>query len=285
MTIAGDESLSADQRPKETVLITGASSGIGAALAKRFAADGSTLLLTARRAERLRNLSDELKDRFGVETEVLVCDLAAHQGPRELVDQVRSAGRTVDVLINNAGFGLLGAFWTRPISEQMQMIQLNVAALTELTGHFLPGMIERGRGGVLNVSSTTAFQPGPGMAVYFASKAYVQRFSEALAYELRETQVTVTALAPGPVRTEFGDRSGMAEHKPNRRNVMTAEQVAEAGYRGFRAGRACVIPGRLNSIAARAVRWLPQAWVLRAVGRYQLPASGGRPATSGDASD
>lgn len=256
--------------PKETVLITGASSGIGAALAKRFAADGSTVLLTARRADRLRQLADELSQRFGVETEELVCDLALQDGPRRLVELVRASGRTVDVLVNNAGFGLLGAFWTRPISEQMQMVQLNVATLTELTGHFLPGMIERGRGGVLNVSSTTAFQPGPGMAVYFASKAYVQRFSEALSYELRKTPIAVTALAPGPVQTEFGNRSGMAEHRPHRRNVMTAERVAEIGYRGFRAGRRRVIPGRLNWLAANAVGWLPQSLVLRAVSKYQL---------------
>ncbi|MEX0824514.1 MAG: SDR family oxidoreductase, partial [Pirellulaceae bacterium] len=229
MTLLGLDPVAADPATKETVLITGASSGIGAALAKRFAADGSTVLLTARRADRLRQLSDELRSRFGVQTDELAYDLAAHAGPRELVEQIRASGRTVDVLVNNAGFGLLGAFWTRPVSEQMQVIQLNVAALTELTGHFLPGMIERGRGGVLNVSSTTAFQPGPGMAVYFASKAYVQRFSEALAYELRETPITVTALAPGPVQTEFGNRSGMSEHRPRRRNMMTADRVAEIG--------------------------------------------------------
>jgi short-subunit dehydrogenase len=236
------------------------------------------LLLTARREPALRTLAAELAARHQVTCEVFPADLSGPQGGAELADTIAAAGWQVDVLVNNAGFGLLGRFSERPLSTQLQMIQLNVTALTELTGRFLPGMLQRKRGGILNVSSTTAFQAGPGMAVYFASKAFVQRFGEALAFELKDQPVSVTTLTPGPVATEFGNRSGMAQHRPARRNVMTATDVARIGHAAFRQRRATVIPGWRNRGGAIAVRWLPRRWVMAAIARYLLD----RPAPSND---
>jgi len=188
---------------RETVLITGASSGIGLELARLFAADGSDLVLVARRRERLEELSHELEQSQGIAAEVLVEDLASAAAPQAIFDRLQSEGRTIDVLVNNAGFGAVGPVVEIGLGRQLEMLQVNVVALAHLTMLFLPGMLQRGRGGVLNVGSTAAFQPGPYMAMYYASKAFVLSFSEALAEELRGTPVRVCCLCPGPTRTEF----------------------------------------------------------------------------------
>lgn len=254
----------------ETVLITGASSGIGLELARLFAADKSDLILTARNAERLEQLAAELRSAHGVQVRVMVQDLADPGAPAAIFERLRGEGVQVDVLVNNAGFGAVGRFVELPLERQMEMIQVNIAALTHLTRLFLPPMIERGRGGILNVASTAAFQPGPYQAVYFGTKAYDLFLTEALAEELAGTGVVVSCLAPGATATGFMAAAG-AEHALLSRRLMDARTVARAGYRGFRAGKLLVIPGLLNKLGALAVRILPRRMVRRIVMAIQKP--------------
>jgi len=253
----------------ETALITGASSGIGCELAKLFAADKSNLVLVARRQEKLDQLAAELRRDDGVEVRVLAKDLADPQSPQAIFDALAAESVTVDVLVNNAGFGAVGPVAALPVERQMDMVQVNVAALTHLTRLFLPGMIERGRGGILNVGSTAGFQPGPNMAVYYATKAFVLSFTEALAEELIGSCVKATCLAPGPTATEFGVDSGMEKFTIFKFGTMNAKTVAQAGYRGFRRGKVIVIPGLTNKLGAFSVRFVPRAWVRKLVKRLQ----------------
>ncbi|NIP84214.1 MAG: SDR family NAD(P)-dependent oxidoreductase [Planctomycetales bacterium] len=249
----------------ETVLITGASAGIGQSLAACFAGDQSHLILVARREEKLRQLARQLEERYGVEVTVVVKDLTvagAAEEIRQVLDQRQMA---VDVVVNNAGFGEVGTVAEISLERQLEMVQVNVTAVTHLTRLFLPGMIRRGRGGILNVGSTAAFQPGPGMAVYYASKAYVLAFTEALAEELRGTGVTATCLAPGPTYTEFGAVSGIESARLFRLGAMDAAAVARAGVRGFRRRRTIVIPGPLNQLGALSVRFVPRVVVRKIV--------------------
>lgn len=250
---------------RETALITGASAGIGEELARIMAADGYDLVLVARSRERLETLARELEGAHGVGVRVLPADLSGAAAPAVLAEQVAGLGIEVDVLVNNAGFGLYGPFvavGSEPPTDaarEMEMIALNIGALTHLTKLFLPGMVARGRGRVMNVASTAAFQPGPLMAVYFATKAYVLSFSEAIGVELKRTGVTVTTLCPGPTATEFAAAAAMEGSrlfKPG--GVMTAAEVARAGYEGMRDGRSVVIPGARNRIMARATRLVPR---------------------------
>ncbi|HEV2327651.1 MAG TPA: SDR family oxidoreductase, partial [Verrucomicrobiae bacterium] len=188
----------------ETVLITGGSSGIGLELAKCFAADGCRLVLVARNAPALEQVSSTLKDQFKVETIVLPADLSRGDAPKQIFDNLANRGISVDVLINNAGFGLHGDFVELPLQRQLEIIKVNVMALTELTGLFLPEMVRKRSGGILNVGSVAGFVPGPNLAVYYATKAFVQSFSEALAEELTGIGVSVTVLCPGPTESNFG---------------------------------------------------------------------------------
>jgi uncharacterized protein len=240
--------------PKETALIIGASSGIGWELAKLFAADKSDLVLVARSEEKLQHFADELRRNHGVEVIVLRKDLADFTTPQAIFDELAAGNIPVDILVNNAGFGAVGPVATLPLEKQLKMIQVNLTSLTHLTRLFLPGMIERGRGGILNVGSTAAFQPGPNMAVYYATKAFVLSFTEALAEELAGTPLKVTCLAPGPTATGFGAVSGMDNSFIFKLGAMKATAVAQAGYRGFRRGKAIVIPGFTNRLAAFSVR-------------------------------
>ncbi len=252
--------------PRETVLITGASSGIGEELARRFAADGSDLVLVARSDERLRELAAGLEKGNGISARVEPADLAAPGACEALVERLTAAGVDVDVLVNNAGFGARGAVAELDAERQLGMIRLNVEALTALTRLLLPGMLARRRGGVLNVASTAAFQPGPFMAVYYATKAYVQSFTEALAEELRGSGVTVTSLAPGPTLTGFQKEAEMEETLLLKLGPMRAAPVARAGHRAFRRGRTVVIPGLGNRLLAFSTRLTPR-WLLRRVVR------------------
>jgi uncharacterized protein len=245
----------------ETVLITGASSGIGRELARLFAGAGSDLVLVARREDRLRELAQELSSKYGVKTRILPKDLILPAAAAEIETELRNAGIAVDVLVNNAGFGALGAFTDLKLERQTTMLQVNVLALTELTRRFLPGMVARRKGGVLNVASAAAFQPGPMMSVYYASKAYVLHFSEGIFEELAGTGVTVTCLCPGPTETEFGADSHMDVSLAFRMGAMSAEQVARAGYNGFRKGKAVVLPGLRNKLVAFSVRTGPRSVV------------------------
>jgi uncharacterized protein len=250
---------------QETVLVTGASSGIGLELARLFAADSSNLVLIARSKDKLEQLADELRRRYSIEVVVLARDLTDPAAPRAIFDQLAAQGVAVDVVVNNAGFGSIGAVSDLALERQLSMIQVNVAALTGLTRLFLPGMIQRRRGGVLNVGSTAGFQPGPNMAVYYATKAYVLSFTEALAEELVATGVRATCLAPGPTATAFGADSGMGESLLFRFGAMPAAAVARAGHRGFRRGQVIVIPGLGNRLLAFSGRFAPRIVVRKIV--------------------
>lgn len=246
-----------------TVLITGASSGIGRAFAHLFARDGYALLLVARRAPVLEELALELSREYQAAVRVMAIDLADPTAAHRLHQQLQ--GQQVDVLVNNAGFGAQGAFAGLPLERQLQMIHLNVTALTALTGLLLPSMLERGRGGVLNVGSTAAFQPGPFMAVYYATKAYVVSFSEALADELSGSGLRISCLAPGPTATAFAAEAGATESRLFQGGTMTVDEVARIGYDGWKQGKPLVIAGARNRWRAFLVRLVPRAWVRKAV--------------------
>ena len=247
-----------------TALITGASAGLGAELARLFAADHHDLILVARRQDRLDALAAELAQAHGVGCQVLACDLGAEGGARALLDQVAALGVEVDFLVNNAGFGQNGAFAHIDAERQLGMIRLNILALTELCRGLLPGMIARGRGRLLNLGSTAGFQPGPYMAVYYASKAYVNTFSEGLAHELRGTGVTCTVSCPGATSTEFAEVAGTARSRLFRSGVARPEVVARQAYRAMHRGRAVIVHGARNRWLASVGRLAPRA-VVRAV--------------------
>jgi short-subunit dehydrogenase len=247
-------------------LVTGASAGIGKELARVLAADGYDLALTARRTDELNALADELRQAHGVACHVFPADLADPAGPRALFDAATAAGLAVDALVNNAGFGDHGPFADADLGKLLRMIQVNVTALTELTGLFLPGMRSRGRGKVLNVGSVAGFQPGPLMAVYYATKAYVVSLSEALANELAGSGITVTCLCPGPTKSEFRSAAGMKEGKGfSVAQGMDTRAVAEAGVRGMHRGRVLVVPGFWNRLLIFTERFLPRRAVAAAV--------------------
>jgi hypothetical protein len=244
----------------ETVLVTGASSGIGRALAHRFARAGSRCVLLARSEDALHALADTLQSDYEVDAHVLPADLSVDDAAERIERELRKRDLSVDVLVNNAGFGARGAFAGSDPRRQLDMVRVNVLALTALTRRLLPGMVDRGRGGVLNVASTAAFQPGPQMSVYYATKAYVLSFSEGLTEEVAGDDVTVTCLAPGPTDTAFIDEAEMDETALFAWAVpMTPEAVAAAGYDGFRAGSAVVVPGLANKIGAVLIRFTPRS--------------------------
>jgi uncharacterized protein len=255
--------------PTETTLITGASSGIGEELARLFARDRSNLVLVARSRDRLEALAAEVRSQHAVSVEVLVEDLAQGAAPQRIYDTLTAKGIVVDVLVNNAGFGARGAVSEVPLQRQIDMIHVNVTALTHLTRLFLPEMLRRNRGGILNVGSLAGFQPGPYMAVYYATKAYVVSLSEALAEELTGSAVKVTCLAPGATATRFKTAAGLEHALLFKLGTMDAKVVAAAGYRGFRRGRVLVIPGLHNKLTAFAVRFTPRPWVRKIAKRLQ----------------
>ncbi len=245
-----------------TALITGASGGIGEALAGVFAANGFDLILVARGEERLRAVGEALAQRHGVRATAIAADLAVPDAAARLTGELQGRGIAVDVLVNNAGFATYGHFTELDRDRELRMIQVNIAALTELTHRLLPGMVERRWGRVLNIASTAAFMPGPLMAVYYASKAFVLSFSEAIGEELRGTGVTVTALCPGPTSTGFQARAGMEESKLVRgRTIMDAETVARAGYAALMRGRPIVVPGLRNRLQALSPKLLPRRFI------------------------
>jgi uncharacterized protein len=251
------------RRQVETVLITGAWSGIGRELARLYAADGARLVLVARSQDRLRELADELTAKTGAEAQIIPADLSRPTSPREIVQTLAQRHIDLDVLVNNAGFGAHGSIAELGTERQVEMIDVNVAALTRLTALLLPGMLARRRGTILNVASTAAFQPGPNQAVYGATKAYVLSFTEALAEEVRGSGVRVTCLAPGATDTGFASQAGMTGTRLFRRGVMDPARVARAGHDGVRRGKTVVIPGMRNRLQAFAVRLSPRALVTK----------------------
>ena len=246
---------------RETVLITGASSGIGLDLARIFAAKKFDLLLTARTEAKLRELARELERQHKIEAHVIVSDLALPDGPHRIFSEIVRLGLPIDNLVNNAGFGAYGEFKDIRLQEELDMIQVNVASLTHLTNLALPQMVKRERGRIMNVASTAAFQPGPLMAVYYATKAYVLSFSEALANEVRPYGVTVTCLCPGATSTGFAARADMEKSRLFKMPKMTSRAVAMAGYKGMMRGRTLVVPGLLNKVMAQSVRVSPRKMV------------------------
>ena len=256
----------------QTALVTGASYGIGVDLAECFARDGYDVIVTARSEESLKAVAGRLSNSYGIKATAIANDLGAIDGGRKLAEAVKGRGLAVDVLVNNAGFGHAGALATAPIDTTLGMVDLNVRALVELTHVYWDEMLKRGRGGVLNVASTAAFQPGPLMAVYYASKAFVLSFSEALWEEARGTGVHVSCLCPGPTASGFRERAGtgktrLADASP----VMPSMPVAEEGYRAWQTNRRVVITGARNRFGARVARIMPRSMVLRVVRNIQSP--------------
>jgi short-subunit dehydrogenase len=260
-------------RSRPVALVTGASSGIGLELARVLAREGHDLVLVARREPELRALAEELTSKFGVAATVVAVDLSLPDGARQVYDAVSAAGIDVDVLVNNAGFGGHGRFVDTSTANEQRMLAVNVVALTDLTKAFLPAMVSRGRGRILNVASTAAFQPGPFMAIYYASKAYVLSFTEALGEELDGTGVTATALCPGVVPSGFQDAAGLSADAPMSKSpgAKSGEFVAQAGYDGMMHGKRVVIPGVLNKIGVQSLRIAPRRAVLRVVRKLHPP--------------
>jgi uncharacterized protein len=251
-----------------TALITGASGGIGYELARLFAQDHCNLVLVARRDAKLKEGADQLRREFGVEVKTVALDLSAAPAPQHLFDQMHLEGVAVDVLVNNAAYGKFGEFADVELDESLGQIQLNIVALTQLTKLFVGPMVERGSGKILNVASTAGFQPGPLMAVYYATKAYVISFSEALANELKPAGISVTCFCPGATDTGFQGRAGTENSRLLRKfGAMDVKSVARDGYRGMSHGKTLVFSGWHNWPAAESVRVTPRK-IVTAVSRW-----------------
>jgi len=250
---------------RPVTLITGASAGLGAEFARQCAARGEEVALVARRRDRMAALAREI----GGTVHIFAADLAKPGAAASLIAELEAEGLTVDTLINNAGFGLAGKFWTRPLDRLAGMIDLNCRTLTELCHLVLPAMRERNRGAICNVASTAAFQAGPNMAVYYASKAYVLSFTEALHHELKGSAIRVSCLCPGPTATEFGEVAG-SKSPALERIKGPADAVVRAGLKGLDRNKAIVIPGWPNKVTAQINRIFPRALVRRVVGRIKV---------------
>ncbi|MFL5406040.1 MAG: SDR family NAD(P)-dependent oxidoreductase [Myxococcales bacterium] len=242
-----------------TALITGASSGLGAEYARLFAADKHDLLLVARRRDRLEALASELRGAHSVRVLVAAADLASADGPRRVIEEASRAGLQIDFLVNNAGSGASGAFAELEAGRELEMIQLNITSLVTLTRALLPAMIERRSGRILNIGSTAGFPPGPFMAVYYASKAFVNSFTEALWYELRGTGVSATVSCPGATATEFADVAGSSQSLLFRLGAADPKRVAAEGYRAMKKGKPMVIHGLKNKLTVQSLRLSPRA--------------------------
>ena len=259
-----------------TTLVTGASNGIGLELARVAAAHRDDVVLVARRESRLREVARELEQQNGVHAHVVAADLAQPGAATEVAARVAALGVRVDNLINNAGFGAYGRFVETPLDFELQMIQLNIVALTELTKQMLPAMVARRSGRILNVASTAAFLPGPLMAVYYATKAYVLSFSEAIANELAGTGVTVTVLCPGPTATGFQAAAQLEDSKlVAGKTLATSRRVATDGYEAMTAGKPLIVPGVSNKLVTQMPRLLPRRTLATIVRSVQERRSGG----------
>jgi len=253
---------------KPVTVVTGASSGIGAELARVFARNGHEVALVARREKEMVLIANEIAVSAKYKPHVITVDLQRSDAPARIAHELLGRGLEPSIVVNNAGFGLHGNAVELERAEQLAMIDLNIRALTDLSLRWMDGIV-RHKGGILNVASVAGFLPGPGMAVYYASKAYALSFTEALSREVKPLGVKVTVLCPGPVKTEFQARAGVEASPPSRLLGRTAQQVAEAGYEGFMAGKRLVIPGIGNKIVSVLARVAPRGLVLDTVGSYQ----------------
>jgi short-subunit dehydrogenase len=257
----------------QTALVTGASMGIGVDLAECFAKDGYGVILAARSEARLRDVAERLAKQYGIRATAIAADLAVPGGGQTLADEIAAKGLAVDVLVNNAGYGSAGAFAGSDRAVQLGMIDLNDRALVELTHIYWPRMLGMKRGGVLNVASTAAFQPGPLMAIYYASKAFVLSFSEALWKEAEGTGVHVSCLCPGPTTSNFRERAGTGRTRLSRIGApMTSARVARMGYRAFQRNRRVLVTGARNAMLANLAPFLPRRTLLGVIHNLQSPA-------------
>ena len=249
---------------KNTALITGASNGIGLELAKIHASQGDDLVLVARSETKLIELKAELEKQFNINVHVIVKDLSEINAAQAVYDETTKHNIIIHYLINNAGFGGAGMFASTDWEKEMQMIQLNITALTQLTKLYLQDMVKRGTGKIMNVASTAAFQPGPNMAVYCATKAYVLSFTEALSNEVSNKGITVTALCPGASSTGFQAAGGLDDNKLfKNKKLPTAKAVAQYGFRAMMQGKVVAIHGFMNYILANSIRFIPRSIVLK----------------------
>lgn len=246
---------------REVALITGASMGIGVELAKLFAADGHDVVLVARTEDKLRSLAQELETAHGITAHVVPSDLSNPSAPAELFEALEGRGLQVDYLANNAGFGATGAFAELPLQLQMDMLQVNIDALVALTHLALQGMLARGKGRILNIASTAGFQPGPNMAVYYATKSFVIMFSEGIAEEVESQGVTITAHCPGATATNFAQTAGNAQSFLFKLGAASPDKVARHAYRSMMKGKALAIEGLMNRLVAFSIRFSPRALV------------------------
>jgi len=256
----------------KTALVTGASLGLGEEFARLFAADGTDLVLVARRRDRLDALARELREARKVAVHVIAADLAVPDEVERVVREVQALPVEIEFLVNNAGLGNVGAFATSPLERQLVMVDVNVRALVRLTHAFLPAMIARGRGRVLDLGSTAGLQPGPFSAVYYASKAFVNSFSEALSHELKGTGVTATVSLPGATATEFASVAGSGGTRLFRSGVMSSKEVAAEAYRAMQRGTPFVIHGWKNRALAFSARLGPRSMVRAIAGAMNKPA-------------
>ena len=257
---------------QERALITGGSVGIGAALADVFAAHGHDLILVSRSREKLEARAGAIRQQFGVDVVCIPGDLTDPHGAGRVYDSVTARGLDVHYLVNNAGVGLYGKFATTDLDAELKMIQLNVTSVVDLTKRFLPSMIARRSGRVLNVASMAAFVPGPWMSVYYATKAFLLSFSQAIDYELKPNGITVTTLCPGPTESEFKARAGSQRSRLFDAFVMDAPRVARVGYDGMMKGKAVAIPGLRNKLIPVATRLTPRPLIAKFSHRAARPS-------------
>ena len=273
-----------DPSPSGAALVTGASSGIGAAIARELASRGHAVTLVARREERLRSLAAELAEEYDADAAAVACDLGKEAERERLANLLAGTGRSVEILVNNAGFGSRGDFISNDRGRMLEMVRVNVEAVVDLTSRFLPAMVKRGRGSVINVASVAAFQPIPGSAAYAASKSFVLSFSEAIRTEQRGTGVSVTAVCPGPVKTEFTDAAGMTGVEDETPDLfwMTAEEIAREAVQGAEQDKRVVVPGTLNQAQSIFGQHMPRSLMLPARQETHSPA---RPSPSAPPAD
>ncbi len=244
---------------KNTALITGASGGIGLEFAKLFAADGNDLVLVARNAAKLQEIANSLHSQFKIAAHIVPLNLADPKSSEELFQQLQRANIQVDYLVNNAGFGTHGYFHEIDLNENLDLLQLNITTLTHLSRLFAKEMVERKFGGIINIASTAAFQPGPLMATYYASKSYVVAFTEAIAEELKKFNIKVSVICPGPTETNFQQRAGITDALVGKKSIlmMESEKVARIGYKNWKCGKTVIITGVMNTMGAKIAKVTP----------------------------